>query len=211
MKQNVASVLVLTLIALIVGTAQPSPAAETLVGGYSKVSVTNEQVIAAAQFAVKTLAAMPERAVVVSLVEIKEAEQQVVAGMNYRLRLRVLGDDLVRQMIVVVWWQAWRKPDPYRLTSWAWKQGVQMTVRPVRFDPKGEPRKVFIGENTNAISTVEELQARITALPAGTELSWNSGCYLYEFVPVGTNRIPMKDFVNMCEKAGVTFSYSCGF
>jgi cystatin-C len=196
---------------ILFGIVQPSSAAETLVGGYSEVSVTNEQVIAAAQFAVKTQALSVERAPVITLVEILKAEQQVVAGMNYRLRLKVKVDETVREAKAVVWRQAWRKPDPYRLTSWAWKQGVQMTVRPVRFDPKGEPRKVFIGENTNAISTVEELQARVTALPAGTELSWNSGCYLYECVPVGTNRIPMKDFVNMCEKAGLTFSYSCGF
>ena len=69
---------------ILVGTIQPSSAAETLVGGYSEVSVTNEQVIAAAQFAVKTQALSVERAPVITLVEILKAEQQVVAGMNYR-------------------------------------------------------------------------------------------------------------------------------
>jgi hypothetical protein len=189
---------------LVVGTVQSSAAGEALVGGYSEVPTTNEQVIAAAQFAVRG----GQWAAIISLVEILSAQQQVVAGMNYRLRLKVKVDGKVREAVAGVW----RKLDgKHELTSWTWRQGVQMTVRPVRFDPKGEPRKVFIGENTNAISTVEELHARIKALPAGTELQWYSGCYLYQYVPVGTNDIPMMDFVNMCEEAGVKFSYSCGF
>ena len=55
------------------------------------------------------------------LVKILNAEQQVVAGMNYRLKLSVQQGDEVKTAEALVWWQAWRKPDPYQLTSWTWK------------------------------------------------------------------------------------------
>jgi hypothetical protein len=31
-------------------------------------------------------------------------------------------DDTEKEAEAVVWWQAWRKPDPYQLTSWIWKR-----------------------------------------------------------------------------------------
>jgi len=103
----------------LLGTVSPSQAGQ-LVGGYSEASVTNTEVVAAAQFAVKALAAMPERKPVITLVEILSASQQVVAGMNYRLRLKLKVDGKDREAEVVVWWQAWRNPEPYQLTSWVW-------------------------------------------------------------------------------------------
>jgi len=88
---------------------------------------------------------------------------------------------------------------------------VKMSVRPIHFKPKTVPREVFIGTNTNAIRTVAELKTRIAELPKGSILHWYSGCFLYRFVPVGTNRIDRATFSKMCEDAGVQFSYSCGF
>lgn len=94
-----------------------SAAGKILVGGYSKVSTTNEQVIAAAQFFVKTLNALSERETGISLVEVLGAEQQVVTGMNYRLRLKVKYNGTVREAYAVVW----RKVSgEYELTSWTW-------------------------------------------------------------------------------------------
>lgn len=110
------------LLGILVGTVHPSAAAEHLVGGYSETSTTNAEVIAAAQFAVKAQSEAPEQKADIALVEILSAQQQVVAGMNYRLRLKVKVDGKDREAEAVVWWQAWRKPDPYRLTSWTWKQ-----------------------------------------------------------------------------------------
>lgn len=103
------------------GRAQPAPA-----GGYAKAAVTDKEVVAAATFAIKTqqnalqVKKQPDP-LKLELVKILHAEQQVVAGMNYRLRLRVTLNGKEKTAEAVVWWQAWRKPDPYQLTSWAWK------------------------------------------------------------------------------------------
>ena len=104
---------------LVAGMAQSMP------GGYSKASVTDKEVAAAAAFAV----AAQEKAMQdpkggkpakLELVKVVDAEQQVVAGMNYKLKLKVKVDGKEKQAEAVVWWQAWRKPDPYQLTSWKW-------------------------------------------------------------------------------------------
>jgi hypothetical protein len=41
--------------------------------------------------------------------------------MNYRLRLKVKVNGREKEGEAVVWWQAWRTPQPYQLTSWQWK------------------------------------------------------------------------------------------
>jgi hypothetical protein len=55
------------------------------------------------------------------LVTILQAEQQVVAGMNYRFKLRVKLKGKETTADAIVWWRAWRKPKPYQLTLWTWK------------------------------------------------------------------------------------------
>ena len=97
-----------------------------MVGGYSAIAVTNKEVIDAAAFAVKiqqkgmqpTKGEPPAK---LELTAIEGAEQQVVAGMNYRLRLKVKVDGVEKDAEAVVWWQPWRKSEPYQLTSWNWK------------------------------------------------------------------------------------------
>jgi hypothetical protein len=106
---------------ILFGAGQPSAAAEHLVGGYSEVSTTNEQVIAAAKFAVTTFASAKHDA------EMRldgipggilKAEQQVVAGINYRLRLKVKAKGTIREADAVVW----RKlSGEHQLTSWTWR------------------------------------------------------------------------------------------
>ena len=56
-----------------------------------------------------------------TLVKILAASQQVVAGMNYRMDLKVKAGGVEREAEAIVWWQAWNRQTPYRLTSWAWK------------------------------------------------------------------------------------------
>lgn len=109
--------------AIVVFAIAPAAKAEAIAGGYSPATVTNETVQAAAAAAIaaqaKTLPAQKEgTAAKLELVKILAAEQQVVAGMNYRLTLRVKWDGKEKTAEAVVWWQAWRKPDPYQLTSW---------------------------------------------------------------------------------------------
>ena len=101
-------------------------AQQSLPGGYSPAAVTNKEVMKAAAFAVKAQhkvmqaekASPPPK---LKLASILAAEQQVVAGVNYRLQLKVKVDGKEKQAQAVVWWQAWRKPEPYKLTSWEWK------------------------------------------------------------------------------------------
>ncbi len=117
----VAAFLLLTAASPTAGLAQ-SPQ----VGGYTKASVSHKEVVAAAAFAIKAQQkamqdkqqpALPK----LELVKILRAEQQVVAGVNYRLRMRVTLNGKEKTAETVVWWQSWRKPDPYQLTSWTWK------------------------------------------------------------------------------------------
>ncbi len=97
-----------------------------LAGGYAIAPAVDKNVVEAATCAVqeqrkilrKTAGGLPAE---LKFVKILGAEQQVVAGINYRLRLKVQlnGDDKVAE--AVVWRQAWRKPKPCQLTSWIWK------------------------------------------------------------------------------------------
>ncbi len=103
---------------LLLGPAYPSGAAEQLCGGYSEASVTNAEVVAAAQFAVKTQSALPEQKAAITVVEIRSAQRQIVAGMNYRMRLKVKVAGLEKEGDAVVW----RKlSGEQALTSWEWK------------------------------------------------------------------------------------------
>lgn len=98
-------------------------AAAPLAGGYSKAPVADKDVVAAAEFAVKAHAGPTQKSITRQraaprLLKIVAAEQQMVAGTNYRLKLKVEEDGHQKTVVAVVWWQAWRKPNPYELTSW---------------------------------------------------------------------------------------------
>lgn len=90
-----------------------------IVGGYKEISTDDPQAQAAAEFAVAEQG--KNKSITVKLVSIEHAEQQVVAGMNYRLCLKVEiegeGDDAdtVQEAKVVVYRNLQNK---YSLTSW---------------------------------------------------------------------------------------------
>lgn len=97
-----------------------------MAGSYSAIAVTNNEVIDAAVFAVKIQQSAMQQSEGepppnFELTAIEGAEQQVVAGMNYRLMLKVKVDGVEKNAEAIVWWQPWRKPEPYQLTSWNWK------------------------------------------------------------------------------------------
>jgi len=99
---------------------------QSMAGGYSAIAVTSREVIDAAAFAVKIQQTVMqhsdgEPSAKLELTAIGGAEQQVVAGMNYRLRLKVKVDGVEKDAEAVVWWQPWRKPEPYQMTSWKWR------------------------------------------------------------------------------------------
>jgi len=94
-------------------------------GSFSAVPVTDEAVIAAAKYAVEAKAKhLQDRKktepVQLKLLKLISAQQQVVSGINYKLNLYVSLDGEDKEAEAVVWWQAWRHPDPYQLTSWTW-------------------------------------------------------------------------------------------
>ena len=81
-----------------------------MAGGYSVIAVTSKEVIDAAVFAVKIQQkAMQhqqgEPPAKLELTAIEGAEQQVVAEMNYRLKLKVKADGREKHAEAVVWWQ----------------------------------------------------------------------------------------------------------
>lgn len=90
MKNNLRIGLLLIALGLIFGAASAANAQEMkppIVGGYGKVSADDRAVVQAANFAVKTEAKKSKAKI--RLVRIKNAEQQVVAGMNFRVCLDV--------------------------------------------------------------------------------------------------------------------------
>jgi len=83
------------------------------VGGYSKASVKDKEVVDAAQFAVKEQAKKTQSKI--DLIKVVRADRQVVAGMNYKLRLEIKTGDQLSQVNVVVW----KKLDQtHELTEW---------------------------------------------------------------------------------------------
>lgn len=118
-KKNPWCVLVATLLIGLTSTIMAAP------GAYTPVPADGEEVLVAAGFAVAeqerrmsgTAGSEPVR---LELVGILGAERQVVSGMQYRLNLEVVENGASKQAEAVVWWQAWREPDPYQLTSWQW-------------------------------------------------------------------------------------------
>lgn len=104
---------------------QADSAPQPMPGAYAAAQVTDPSVRAAARFALDAknhaLQTTGEFGPL-ELVSILGAEQQVVAGVNYRLRLRVRRNGEEQEAEALVWWQAWQIPDPYRLTSWQWQR-----------------------------------------------------------------------------------------
>jgi hypothetical protein len=118
MKINLRSAIILVAVSLIFGSVTAGLAQRT--GGYKEVAKDDAEVVAAAEFAVKAQGEKQE--MTYNLVSVEHAEQQVVAGINYRLCLKVghrkEGDDedTTETVRVVVYRNLQRA---YSLTSWA--------------------------------------------------------------------------------------------
>ena len=91
-------------------------ATPSLMGGWSNVSTTNAHVIVAAQNAVDAQAKLAQEKL--ALAAIVDAQQQVVAGMNYKMTVSVdrAGTNVLAAAVV------WAKLDgTYETTKWEWK------------------------------------------------------------------------------------------
>ncbi len=122
MKRIVVPIAFLFLMLGIVATS-PARAAQML-GGYGQTSVANKTVRAAAAFAIKAQAKAMRaqkgvRTTRLKLIKILAVETQVVAGVNYRLKLEVKVNGKVKQADAVVF-RGLKKPYPFELTSWEW-------------------------------------------------------------------------------------------
>lgn len=88
--------------------------AEPRVGGFGDVAVDDAGVVAAAKAAIDA----KSKDEPVTLIKILGAQRQVVAGMNYKLQLRVKSGDAEKDAQAVVWAKLDRS---HQLTSWTWK------------------------------------------------------------------------------------------
>ncbi len=113
-----ASVALLFLLAA--SCAGPDGTKGPVAGGYVPAPVQDKEVAAEAEFAVRAQEKACGKNARLEITGILGAETQVVAGVTYRLTLKVRLDGRERTARAVVWWQPWRNPDPYRLTSWNW-------------------------------------------------------------------------------------------
>lgn len=93
-----------------------------IVGGWTKVAVTDPGVVDSARMAVKLRQEAIKTAgsdETIVLLKVVQAEQQVVQGMNYNLTLQVKTGETVTKAQVRVWVRLWLKPhERYQLTSW---------------------------------------------------------------------------------------------
>jgi hypothetical protein len=93
---------ILSAFVLSLGIETASSAQEVPVaGGYRAVSVADPEIVSAARFAVREESRREGRPI--SLLAIKRAETQVVAGLNYRLRLSVRVKGVIQEVSAVVY------------------------------------------------------------------------------------------------------------
>jgi len=116
-----------TVLLCLLGLMLTIHAVAAMQGGYTPASIIDKEIIAAAEFAVRAQEEAIQKQkspdlTTLKLVKILSAHQQIVAGINYLLTLKLTLNGESRQAETVVWWQAWRKPNPYELTSWKWKK-----------------------------------------------------------------------------------------
>jgi len=90
--------------------------AQPIVGGFSPVAPTDANALAAAKFAVA------KHDVKLTFQAIEKAEHQVVAGMNYRMTLRVLDGPTRRRAETTVWQKLGNTG--HELTAWKWLETV---------------------------------------------------------------------------------------
>ena len=125
MKKLIIPVCILAVILFTTLINSHSHAGEQIAGGWTSAAVTKPEVVAAANFAVaeqaKVIQKELKKATKLSLVAIISAEEQVVSGMNYHLTLKVKLNGKLKKAEATVWWQAWNKDAPYKLTAWKWK------------------------------------------------------------------------------------------
>ena len=89
--------------------------------------------------------------------------------------------------------------------SWAGDAAPQFEMYGKRV---GDARPWTYTFTVNGVSctTLDELKRAVTKLPAGSKLTWETGCLMFFEVPMGpVPRMKMSDFTAFCAEHGVTF------
>ena len=92
----------------------PAQSSDIIVGGYGETSTSNERVVEAAKFAVAAQSKM-QKGDQLKLVSILNAEQQVVAGINYRMCLALTSNNAPEQASATVYLDLQNK---FSLSNW---------------------------------------------------------------------------------------------
>lgn len=102
---------------LVMATTSLTPlgARPPVAGGYSVASATDNEVVAAADFAIKAKTEPSQR---LALIAILTAQTQVVAGLNFRLKLKVQANETPKEVEAVVYRHL---SGDYQVTAWSWR------------------------------------------------------------------------------------------
>lgn len=100
---------------IFVGFAAARAQTEPMVGGYGNISTSSREARSAAAVAIRKHNAEYRRDAV-TLVRVQKAEQQVVAGMNYRVCMIVKDRQGKRRTVTAVVWQRPRRA--MKATDW---------------------------------------------------------------------------------------------
>ena len=113
MKRTLCVAMAASILLAVGGGHEAFPQEPPPAGAYTEASTADREVVSAANFAVSRL--RRKRGGRVSLVSIERAETQVVAGVNYRLCLRVRRRGRAQEVVAVVYRDLRQR---YSLTSW---------------------------------------------------------------------------------------------
>ncbi|HWX20572.1 MAG TPA: hypothetical protein VN578_11795 [Candidatus Binatia bacterium] len=64
---------------------------------------------------------------------------------------------------------------------------------------------------TRRFGTLQDFKAFVAALPPGSVVRWNSGCFRYEMIPLAHSEMTIRDFKEYCGQHGVEFQYVSGY
>ena len=114
MKKNWRVVMIIIALSIVFGSGSGVSAQEApIVGGYADISSSDAEVVSAAKYAIRARAR--RQGTRISLISIGRAEVQVVAGLNYRLHLRVRINGRTEDVAAVVYKNLKNR---YSLSSW---------------------------------------------------------------------------------------------
>ena len=164
-------ILIAALVFVMLGAAPPASATQDvpIAGGYSERATNDRGVAAAAGFAVKERGRRTRRRV--TLVAVRRAETQVVAGLNYRLLLSVREGRESREVTAVVYQNLRQR---LSLTSWEPAAAVppasgrEVKVYLIALDDKGK-RGRRIGCDDSLVPVTRTVAATGAPLKAAVE------------------------------------------